>query len=136
MIVLDASVWISSIQANDVNFAVSRRWRIDWQDHGNPVFVPAHFLAEVSSAVTRRTDNEVEGIAALRTILDDALVASVPLTNALAESAARCAARCRLRAGDALYVALALELGVPLVTWDQQLLDRATLLVDGQQPAA
>lgn len=54
------------------------------------IFVPAHFLAEVSSAVTRRTDNEVEGIA----------------------------------------------LGVPLVTWDQQLLDRATLLVDVQQPAA
>lgn len=134
MIVLDASVWISSIQANDANYDVSRRWRIEWQDHGNVIVVPVHFLAEVTSAVSRRTDSEAAGLAALRTILEDSLVTRAPLTNTLAEVAAQAAARCRIRAGDALYVALAQELAVPLITWDQQLLDRATVLVDAQPP--
>lgn len=72
----------------------------------------------------------------LHGILNEALIVRFELDDDLALAAARAAARCRIRAGDALYVALAQELAVPLITWDRQLLDRAGVIVDVQTPAA
>lgn len=134
MIVLDASVWISSIRDNELHHDVSRRWRAGWRDGANPIVVPAHFLAEVASSTARACDSEADGLSAMRDVLEEPLVTIAPLTETLAQAAARAAARCRIRAGDALYVALAQELDVLLVTWDQQLLDRARVLVDVQVP--
>ena len=97
----------------------------------------AHFLAEISSAFTRRPNgSEADGLVALQGILDEPIIVRFDFDDNLARSAARCAARCRIRAGDALYVALALELGIPLVTWDNELLDRASTLITVQTPAA
>lgn len=136
MIVLDASVWISSIRGDEVHHQASRRWWATWRDTGIPVIVPAHFLAEVAGTIARALDSEFDGIAAMRDVLNEPLITPAPLTNTIAEAAARAAARCRVRAGDALYVALAEELGVPLITWDDQLLDRARVLVDVRRPTA
>lgn len=52
----------------------------------------------------------------------------------LGEKAARVASRHRLRGADAVYVALAADLGVPLVTWDQEILARAAGLIDVRTP--
>ena len=137
MIVLDASVWISSIQVDETNHAVSMRWRETWLAKDNVIAVPTHFLVEITSAFTRRPDgSEAAGLVALDGILDEPLIVRFDIDEDLAELAARAAARCRIRAGDALYVALAQQLEVPLVTWDDQLLDRARVLVDVRVPTA
>jgi len=47
----------------------------------------------------------------------------------------RFAANLRLRGADALYVAVAARLGVPLVTFDQELASRAALAVDVITPS-
>lgn len=39
-----------------------------------------------------------------------------------------------MRAPDVLYVALAVELGVPLISWDRQQRERAATLVDVMTP--
>ena len=137
MIVLDASVWISGIRPDETHYQVSRRWLAQRRGDGAPIAVPVHFLVEVASAFSRPVDgSEAEGLDALQTVLDERLIERFELDDELAESAARAAARCRIRAGDALYVALAQELDVPLITWDGQVLDRARVLVDVQTPTA
>jgi predicted nucleic acid-binding protein len=45
------------------------------------------------------------------------------------------AARCRLRGADAIYVALAEELDQPLVTLDQEILDRSSGVIGTTTPA-
>lgn len=49
----------------------------------------------------------------------------IAVDRALALAAARLASAYFLRGADATYVAVAEYLGVPLVTWDQELLRRA-----------
>ena len=52
----------------------------------------------------------------------------------LAQSAARHAADLPLKGADAIYVALAQYLGIPLVTWDKEHLNRAGALIDVRVP--
>lgn len=136
MIVLDASVWISSIQADENHHEVSRRFRARWRVEGIQVHVPSHFLVEITATIARNTESEALGLDALQAVIDNPHITYAPLSSTLVESAARVAARCRIRAGAALYVALAQELEIPLITWDDELLDRARVLVDVQVPAA
>jgi predicted nucleic acid-binding protein len=49
----------------------------------------------------------------------------IALTNDLVEHAAQLAATRRLRGADAIYVALAARLGIPLVAWDHEQRTRA-----------
>jgi predicted nucleic acid-binding protein len=56
------------------------------------------------------------------------------LPDALADRAALMAARCKLRGADAVYVALAEALGAPLISLDQEILDRSRRLVAVKTP--
>jgi predicted nucleic acid-binding protein len=50
---------------------------------------------------------------------------------------AQLAAELRLRRGaDATYVALALERGVPLITWDKEQIERGGLRIEVRTPLA
>ena len=94
-------------------------------------------MAEVAGAFGRPVDgSKADALVALRTVLDERWIERFELDDELAEAAARAAAHCRIREGDALYVALAQELDIPLITWDDQLLDRARVLVDVRTPTA
>ena len=58
----------------------------------------------------------------------------VPLDSRLGRSAAQLAAEIVLRGADAVYVATAHHLNVPLVTWDREQQARADRLVAVQSP--
>ncbi|MBI2940706.1 MAG: hypothetical protein HYY04_09750 [Chloroflexi bacterium] len=58
----------------------------------------------------------------------------VALTGDVCDHAAGLAATLRLRGADAIYVALADRLKLPLVTWDQEQLTRARPLVATRTP--
>jgi predicted nucleic acid-binding protein len=58
-----------------------------------------------------------------------------PLTEAQGEKAAALAAQQFLRGAHAVYVALAKQLGAPLVTWDKELLERAAAVVPTLTPS-
>ena len=49
---------------------------------------------------------------------------------------AQLAAELRLRGADATYVALALERGVPLITWDKEQIERGGLRIEVRTPLA
>jgi predicted nucleic acid-binding protein len=135
MVVADASVWISSLLSGDVNHVVSRQWIRRWTRAGGAIVVPTLFLAEVAGAMARQTGQTRLGLRAVTDILASPRIRLDALDRTLAEAAARHAASLPLKGADAVYVALAEQLGVPLVTWDREQLTRAASVIAVQTPA-
>jgi predicted nucleic acid-binding protein len=88
---------------------------------GTMLIMPVLALVEVVGAVVRRTGHEDLG----RQVIEDMTRASdlrlIPVGMDLARAAATLAASYRLRGADAIYAALADNLGLPLVTLDREL---------------
>jgi predicted nucleic acid-binding protein len=134
MIVTDASVWVSHLIAQEVNHSVSRRWLTETVNQSEVIAAPALMLAEVSGAIARRTGHTDLGHKALNHILSTPELRLVYTDSELGMLAARLAADHHLRGADALYVAVAAYLDIPLISWDQQQLDRAVEIVKGFRP--
>jgi predicted nucleic acid-binding protein len=117
--VVDASVWISYLLPDDVNHEQSRAW-FEQLPPTETILAPLLLLVEISAGLARRTGRldiveqavavvRAEPRLTLRTMEDDRM-----------ERAVQRAATLRLRAGDAIYVALAAVTGTRLVTWDRE----------------
>jgi predicted nucleic acid-binding protein len=132
--VLDASVWVSFLFPDD---AFHRR-TIDWFEHTadlrQQLASPLLVLPEVSGAIARRTRYAEDGLAGAAEVARFPSLSLVPLDEDLAQAAADVAARHYLRGSDAVYAALALHLGVPLVTWDEEQRERARRVVTAVTP--
>ncbi|HEY7032216.1 MAG TPA: type II toxin-antitoxin system VapC family toxin [Thermomicrobiales bacterium] len=134
-IVVDASVWISALLSKDVNHGVSRAWRRAWIAAGGTFTLPLLILPEVAGAVARRTGQARLGDRAVATIVANPRVTLVSVDRQLARLAAEHASSSPLKGSDAVYTALAEQLSVPLVTWDNEQLTRVGGRVRVQQPA-
>ena len=134
MIVLDASVWISALKPLDVHHQVSDQWLADWISGGGTISVPTLFLAEVGGAVARRSGVPALGLQAVADLLKDPAIRLLPVNQPRAEASARHASSLLIRGSDAVYVALAEQLGVPLITWDNEQLTRAATVIDVRAP--
>ena len=116
MIVLDASalVDVALVQRNV-------KWILDQID-ADDVAAPAHQPAEVLSALVRMVRAEALTPDAARNALDAAMEIPQQLVPPSAAHIRRAfALREHIRVTDGLYVALADELGCPLVTTDRRL---------------
>jgi predicted nucleic acid-binding protein len=135
LIVVDASVWISSWLADDVNHLASDAWLERQVRAAEQITVPALFLAEVGGAIARRTGDVRSAQQAVDDILDSGLVRLISVDEGLARAAAGLAVRLRLRGSDATYVATAQRFGIPLVTWDREQRERAAAVIETLTPA-
>jgi predicted nucleic acid-binding protein len=134
VIVLDASVWISSLITSDVHHRVTRDWLVTITGESELLAVPSIFLAEVCGAVTRRTGVRTAGMAALQHILSSTAIQIFSMDLSFGGQAARLASELSLRGADAMYVALAVQTGSPLVSWDFELLARAESVIPVRRP--
>jgi predicted nucleic acid-binding protein len=124
-VIVDASVWISRFLVQEIHHARSRGWLETRLAAGEPVLAPTLLLVEIAGALSRRTGDPV---LAQRVVGDIVLLPEsrfINLTSPLAVRAARLASELRLRGADAVYVAVAEALSLPLVTWDREQLTRA-----------
>jgi predicted nucleic acid-binding protein len=124
-VVVDASVWVSRLVAADVHYARTRRWFERVDRRGGLFVTPALALPELCGAIARRTGAAHLAEQALRRVLALPGLRIALLDAELAEHAATLAARLALRGADAIYVALAGRLGLPLVSWDREQRTRA-----------
>lgn len=133
--VVDANVWIARILRDDRFHDESRRWLDSWWRARNRIAVPLILLSELSGALARRTGHPDVGHSAVADLGNVPRLTLVDLDDPLARQAAHLAATLHLRGADAIYVALAARLGLPLVTWDTELLDRAAKVIAVRTPS-
>ncbi|HYU20382.1 MAG TPA: PIN domain-containing protein [Chloroflexota bacterium] len=134
MIVVDASVWASRFIPQDLHHVASREWLLQYMAGGNLVIGPALLPAEVAGAIARRTGAPADGHRAVARLLQLSTLRLLPIDRLLAEAAAHLAADLTLRGADAVYVATAHRLTVPLVTWDREQRERGGRLVTTRRP--
>ncbi len=132
--VVDASVWVSVLVPADVHHMASRGWLEERLREGTPLIAPVILLADVGGAIARRTGDTGLGQRAVDALLAFPNLRLTPVDARVGGEAARLAARLRLRGADAVYVATAALLGVPLVTWDVEQRERAVSVVRGWAP--
>jgi predicted nucleic acid-binding protein len=132
--VVDASVWVSRLVPQDVHHLASRRWLEQHVASGGVLVAPVLLLAEVAGAISRRVGEPELAHQAVESLLRVPGLRLVPIDHRLGKETARLAADLRLRGADAVYVALAHRLNIPLVSWDQEQRERACELIVVRSP--
>lgn len=135
MTVIDASVVVSRLVPQDPHYSASRDWLERHVRAEGLLIAPVLLLAEVAGAVSRRTGERRLADRAVRSLLRLPGLRLIALDHRLGQAAARLAGDLGLRGADAVYVATAHHLRVPLVTWDAEQRERAGRLVSVRTPA-
>lgn len=133
-VVVDASVLVSQASNREVYHKESNDWVTRYLSNDGLIVEPALVLVEVAAALSRRTGQTLFAEEAARALRHSPTISVARLNDALIDEAVRLAANLRLRAGDAIYVALAHQLGLPLVSWDKEQLQRASSLIETYTP--
>jgi len=128
--IVDASVVVSRLVPDDARHEASRRWLGRHIDGGGLVIAPVLLLPEVAGAISRRTKTPRLARRAVEAVLRLPSLRLLTIDEGLARAAAAVAARLRTRGADAVYIAAAVQLRLPLVTWDVEQGDRAAQIVE------
>jgi predicted nucleic acid-binding protein len=133
-VVVDASVWVSRLIPSDVNYDASYLWMEQYKITKKLIVSPAILLIEVAAAISRQTGNSNLAKEAVAKLSDLSMIRIIPLDNTLIHLSVDIAAKLQLRAADAIYVAVAKQLSVPLVSWDKEQLRKASSLLTTYTP--
>ena len=134
MAVVDASVYVSLINAHEEAHAESWAWLRAVFDGGEEIAAPTILVTEVAAAISRGLDQPALAWRAVQQILSRNVVELVPVVIPMAERAAGIAIDHRIRGADALYVALAEHRRDELVTLDRQQLERGAAVIPTRRP--
>src|SRR5438093_8660797 len=135
MIVVDASVWVSYMVPQEINHLTSRCWINQYLAGGGQIVAPLLLAVEVGGAVARRSGRSGEARQAVAVIVRLPTMRWIVLDYRLTLAATRLAIDLRLRGADALYVAVAVQFNIPLITWDHEQIDRAGVQLEVRTPA-
>lgn len=119
-IVVDASVWASRLMAQDANHVASRIWADRYYAKGGLLIAPEYMLIEIAAVLTRQTKRPQVVKRRVRSLYSYIPMQIEPVDAALVQKAIDVATELRLKAGDAVYVALAARMTVPLISWDNE----------------
>ncbi|MGH2558398.1 MAG: PIN domain-containing protein [Thermomicrobiales bacterium] len=95
---------------------------------------PTLVTAEVAGAIARLSGNSEAGHQAAARLRSTYGVELFDLDDEREANGAQLAANLRLRGADAIYVAIAHEVGAPLATWDREQRERASVLIHAFEP--
>ena len=136
MFVVDSSVWVASYRTQDQHHFESQQWIREVMTRGDTILGPAILLAEVAGALARLSGDTVGALATVENIRRFPTFELAVDSKELADLSAQIAAELRLRGADAVYVAVAVQRGVPLITFDDQQRNRASQRVQTATPAS
>jgi predicted nucleic acid-binding protein len=134
VIVVDATVWVSRFLPQDDFHERSRRWLSTHTAAGGRTVAPLLLPAAIAGAASRRTGDPSLARRAVEALLQLPALRLIPLDPRLGRAAADLAADPGMRGADALYVAAAHALHLPLLTWDRNQRDRADRVVAAFTP--
>jgi predicted nucleic acid-binding protein len=134
MSVVDASVFVAAVSSDETHHDQAVVW-LNWAlAETDTLDVPAIVLSEVAAAISRGQDDNDLAKRALNLLLGTDLIQIFPVTQEMANRAAEIGIEQRIRGCDAVYVALAEQLGTNLVSLDQQQVERGTAVIPTRHP--
>lgn len=133
--IVDASVWVARFLLGDVNHASAAGCITHALRRGERLVIPVLAWAEVVGAIARRSGSNEAALGALALMQQRRWIDAIAVDGTLGRQAALLAAEHRLRGADAVYVALAAARGQPLVTLDQEMLERGPAAVPRLTPS-
>jgi predicted nucleic acid-binding protein len=134
VIVVDASVWVAWLTSTDAHHTASREWLSACFRGSKLLAIPQFAVVEVVGAIARRSGSPELAKKAATLVLKCPGLQLYHLDDAQFDTALRLPSTKRLSGADALYVALAQMLRVPLVSWDTEHLERAGGLIECFRP--
>src|SRR5207244_3731902 len=118
-VVIDASIWVSSLLATDVNHTASAIWIRRYTGAGGLLVAPSLFVVEIAAALIRATNRSHYAKTAVGRASSYVRLRLVTLDSNLIQDSADAAIDFQLKAGDAFYAAIARQLKIPLVSWNR-----------------
>ena len=134
MTVVDASVLVSVYHVPDAFHQPSAAWLQQHIRSGAIIVAPLLILSEVGGAIARQSANPQQGQEAFLQLRALPNLFLVPFDERLANLSAQLAADLRLKGADAVYIAVAAQLGLPLMTWDREQIERGGRVVSARRP--
>lgn len=135
MPVIDASVYVAVANQADRHHGRSLTWLESTLREKGALAAPSLLVIEVAASIRRLTGSLDVAERVVSDLQKATAVELYPLTLARSDLAARLASLTGVRGADAVYLALAKELGEPLVTLDRQQLERGREIVEVKKPA-
>lgn len=132
--IIDASVWVAAVLEHDQHHKSTLAFIHRLVIRTQTARVPLLAWVEIAGAVARRTGSTHYGLKAAQTLATQPWIQALPLDEALAQEASKLAAHLKLRGADAVYVALAASLNQPLLTLDNEMLERTQGIVNAFTP--
>ena len=124
VLVVDASVWVSAADATDAFSEPSRTFLSSVARREISIALPDFAELECACALARRLRDGERGRDLAAEMLRSPLITAHSLDPALLRRAIDVGTRKLLRAGDAVYAAVAELTGGEVVTWDGELIQR------------
>ena len=128
-VVVDASVWVTSLVPQEVYYATSQEWLKANHARGVEFLAPALLLTEVAGVISRKRGDPILAQKVVETLKELPGLTLLEMNYTLVQKATELAADLGLRGADAYYVAAAAFLQVPLATLDQDQRVRAEQVV-------
>lgn len=134
MPVIDASVYIAINRDDEIEHESSVSWMVNSRAMGEKVFAPNILLAEACASIGRITGNTSDAEIILERLQNSTVITLIPITETLATRAAEIGFQQKIRGCDAVYVAVAEQLGQTLITLDNQQRERGKAVVETATP--
>jgi len=134
MYCLDASVIISAAKPDEFYFEKSKAFLNQIREKEIKVFLPEIIIPEIASGLLRATKNpkiSYRLALSLRTVPNFSFV---PVDSKLANLASWVVCQIKLKGTDAIYVALAYDYNLELITLDKEQLKRSKKLIKVTRP--
>jgi predicted nucleic acid-binding protein len=133
---IDASVFVSAVRLEEDHYAASREFLRQAREETAPVFCPTLVLPECAAAIARPTGDSalVDELTTLVENFPGLRLVNIDLS--LSRRAVQIAKTHRLRGADSIYVAVAEMFNATLVTWDAEMLQRGSAVVQTLTPTA
>lgn len=134
LVVIDASVWVSNLLPRDRNHVQAANWVNRHLSSGGQLVAPVFLALETGGSVARVSQDKQLARNAALYLYFASFMQLLPIDQALIDDATDIAITFALKGGDSLYVAVAEQLSIPLVTLDQEQLTRPMSIITTIRP--
>jgi predicted nucleic acid-binding protein len=125
---VDASVWVAAADRRDAFHQESRDLLSVAMVEGVKIVIPAFAAVDVACALARKLRSAARGRQLASDILSSSPVYEIPVNRSLLAAALQVGTGAPLRGADALYAATAQLAGTQLISWDNELVQRASAI--------